>query len=154
MTATIKEALAGVDRDAIQREADELRTQLKNYEDLLALIDRIGIGGPGAIVTMQPEAEVTTTTNGHGGNGHKRLSEKRDLVLAIIGERPGRWTPAEVRDALRARDVDPEAGTPVKNILWQLAKAGTLHAAGGGVYEFPALTVSVDIDPHREVLAA
>ena len=74
------------------------------------------------------------------------MSQKRDAVLSIMGERPGRWTTAEVREALTARGIDPQTGTPVKNILWQLAKAGAVSAAGSGVYEYPPLSTDPD-DP-------
>jgi hypothetical protein len=135
MTETMTRVLHAVDRKAIEREADELRTQLKNYEDLLALLDRIA-----APSSPQP-APATPNGNGHGSHdalGRVSLSEKRALVLEILRSRPGRWTNQAVRDALTERGIDADGGTPVKNVMWNLAQAGELHGYGAGVYEFPA----------------
>jgi hypothetical protein len=119
---------------------DALIEEIREHEAFLALV-----GGTGA--DPEPELKLVAEPNGHAngnGNGHKRLTEKRAAVLEIMGERPGRWTPAQVRKALARRDIDPHAGTPVKNILWHLAKDGTVRAAGNGVYEFPPLNVEAE----------
>lgn len=121
---------------------DELAQDIEQHEAFLALVGDVEATPP------KPDEGASVTngaTNGNGhANGHKRLTEKRAAVLAIMGERPGRWTPAELREALEQRGIDPNAGTPVKNILWHLAKAGEVHASGNGVYEFPALNFSLD----------
>lgn len=145
-TSALARLIAGVDRSEVQREADELREQLADCEALLRLIDRHGTvpdAEPAAESESNGQDRAPTHTN---GNGHKRLSEKRAAVLEIMRERPGRWTNADLRAALAERGIDPKAGTPVKNIMWQLAKNGTVHGSGGGIYEFPALNVSTD-DP-------
>jgi len=144
--------LAPLDRTTVECERDRLREELADYEALLRLIDRHGAG------TNMPAG----TSNGDGdgdGNGsvdptnlnrltnvHRPLSQKRDVVLALMRERPGRWTTGDVRNALADRGIDPKAGTPVKNILWQMAKAELVTAAGSGVYEYPPLSASPD-DP-------
>lgn len=130
--------LAPLDREAVVRERDELREQLEDCEALLRLIDRHQRNGS----DTGPAAE-----NGNGnGNGHAPVARKRDAVLAILRERPGRWENSEMRAALAERGIDPHVGTPVKNIMWRLAKDGTLHASGNGVYEFPGLNVSAHVD--------
>jgi hypothetical protein len=150
MTETMTRVRDAVDRKAIEREADELRAQLKNYEDLLSLLDRID-------TQSSPSDEpVVTNGNGHGTNVHAlervSLSEKRVVILEILRDRPGRWTNQSVRDALTERGIDPDGGTPVKNVMWNLAKAGEIHGSGGGVYDFPAPKAGAT--PQQEVLAA
>jgi hypothetical protein len=149
MHARLSEVLAPLDRESVARERDELREQLEDCEALLRLIDRHqcnehGCGPLADTAAIAPEpADASTRTN---GNGHVRLTRKRDAVLAILREKPGRWHNSEMRTALAERGIDPLAGTPVKNIMWKLAKDGILHASGNGVYEFPALDVSVNDD--------
>ncbi len=155
MTYNLTTFLAPLDRLAVERERDRLREQLADYESLLRLIDRHGTGSDSpepdtqtADATGQP-TPPTTNGNGNGGhgNGHTaRLSEKREIVLTIMGERPGRWATRDLRKALAKRGIDPQAGTPVKNIMWQLAKAGKVTAAGSGIYEYPPLSTTPD-DP-------
>jgi hypothetical protein len=152
MHATLSQVLAPLDRETVEREREELREQLADCEALLRLIDRHQCHGHGCAKatdeTPQETAErADQPANGNGhGNGHVPLTRKRDAVLAMLRERPGRWDTAQVRAALAEQGIDPEAGTPVKNIMWKLAKDGIAHASGGGVYEFPALNVSVDED--------
>jgi hypothetical protein len=152
MPALLSDILAPLDRASVERERDKLREELEDYEALLRLIDRHGAGtdmptapGPAPARDADPPVDAPLAAN-RNGNGHTPLSEKRNIVLAIMRERPGRWSTVDLRKALTERGIDPQAGTPVKNILWQLAKAGTVSAAGSGVYEFPALTESPD-DP-------
>ena len=117
---------------------DELLRDIEQHEAFMALVGEVSATPP------LPDEAASVSNGATNGNGHKRLTEKRAAVLAIMRERPGRWTPAELRDALEQRGIDPNAGTPVKNILWHLAKAGEVHASGNGVYEFPALHVEDD----------
>ncbi len=145
MTPPLNTILAPLDRASVERERDRLREELEDYEALLRLIDRHATGPatPSAATQVAVSDAATAPTNGNGdanGNGHKPLSQKREAVLAILRERPGRWTNADLRAALVERGIDPHAGTPVKNIMWKLAKDGTVHASGNGVYEFPALS--------------
>lgn len=143
MHSTLSTVLAPLDRETVVRERDELREQLEDCEALLRLIDRHGrngrISATPTDAPVEPESvETTSPTNGNG-NGHAPVTRKRDTVLAILREKPGRWDTAEIRAALAERGIDPQAGTPVKNIMWKLAKDNIVHASGGGVYEFPAL---------------
>ena len=136
---------------------DLLRENLAQLEDQRAAIDA-EISKYKAFISFAHKYEPKTQTdarpeNGNGnGGGHKPLSEKREAVLAIMRERPGRWTTKQLRAALAKRGIDPHAGTPVKNILWHLAKAGVVHASGKGVYEFPALSESAN-DREQEAMA-
>jgi hypothetical protein len=146
MPQPLSTILAPLDRVSVENERDRLREELADYEALLRLIDRHG-AGPDSPSAAPPPADQPTNGNGsNGSTGHKTLSEKRDAVLAIMRDRPGRWTTADMRKALASRGIDPHAGTPVKNILWQLAKVGTVSPAGNGVYEFPPLSTKAD-DP-------
>jgi hypothetical protein len=151
MHATLSQALAPLDRETVEREREELREQLADCEALLRLIDRHQCHGHGCAKATDPAPAHATpqetperADQSANGNGHVPLTRKRDAVLAMLRERPGRWDTAQVRAALAEQGIDPEAGTPVKNIMWKLAKDGIAHASGGGVYEFPALNVSVD----------
>jgi hypothetical protein len=117
-------------RTEIEREIDELRRQLEARQDLLAAAARFDRGENGELVV-------------NGGERGTPAPRKRALVLSIMNEQPGHtWTTREVRDALAARGIDPQAGTPVKNILWNLAKEGHVHGAGNGVYRLSVLAAS------------
>jgi hypothetical protein len=150
MTQPLSTILAPLDRVSVEQERDRLREELADYEALLRLIDRHGAGSDAPLAV--PQRGAGQPTNGNGNNGsngsseHKPLTAKRDAVLAILRDRPGRWSTADLRKALAERGIDPHAGTPVKNILWQLAKVGTVTPAGNGVYEFPPLSTKPD-DP-------
>jgi len=167
MHATLSQVLAPLDRETVEREREELREQLADCEALLRLIDRHQRHGHGRAKVADPapaqetpqetaeRADQPANGNGNGhANGHVPLTRKRDAVLAMLRERPGRWDTAQVRAALAQQGIDPRTGTPVKNIMWKLAKDGIAHASGNGVYEFPALNVSVDDDDEQGVLAA
>lgn len=150
MHATLSKVLAPLDREAVKRERDQLREQLEDCEALLRLIDRHQANGHGyASAADTADTQETATIRPANGNSHARLTRKRDTVLAILREKPGRWENGEMRTALAERGIDPNAGTPVKNIMWKLAKDGIVHASGNGVYEFPALTERIP-DHHQE----
>lgn len=167
MHATLSQVLAPLDREMVEREREELREQLADCEALLRLIDRHQCQGHGCAKVADPAPANDTSAepversaehangNGHGhANEHVPLTRKRDAVLAMLREHPGRWDTAQVRAALADQGIDAQAGTPVKNIMWKLAKDGIVHASGNGVYEFPALNVSVNDGDEQEVLAA
>jgi hypothetical protein len=139
MPPAIKNIIESVDRDEVQRVIAELRQQLEACEELLAAVQRFELNANGELVV----------------NGGERLSvtRKRELVLAIMRGQHGRWTTRQVREALAAQGIDPRVGTPIKNILWNLAKEGHVHAVGGGVYELSVLAEGAEHD-HREALAA
>jgi hypothetical protein len=139
MPPAIKQIIEKVDRAEVQRVVDDLRKQLQACEELLAALARFETDANGKVVV----------------NGGERVpaTRKREAVLAIMRERSGPWTIRELRDALSARGIDPEAGTPVKNILWNFAKEGHVHANGNGVYELSVLAGSA-VHDHEEALAA
>jgi hypothetical protein len=127
-------------RAEIEREVDELLRQLEARQELLAAAARFEIDEQGELVVS-------------GGERGTPAARKRELILGIMRERPGEWTTREVRDVLAEHGIDPEAGTPVKNILWNFAKEGYVEAKGNGVYELSAPTVGAEHD-QPEVLAA
>lgn len=139
MPPALKQIINSLDRAEVQREIDELRSQIEAYEALLAAVGRFETNENGEIAIASAD--------------RVSLSRKREVVRAILRERPGAWTTGQVRDALTARGIDPDAGTPVKNVLWHLAKRGEISAAGSGVYEFSALNGSAD-HVRKEALAA
>src|SRR4051812_7479477 len=53
-------------------------------------------------------------------SGLRRVTrkEKADVSRELIEARPGRWTTVQLRAALTERGIDPQAGTPTKNILY------------------------------------
>jgi len=127
-------------RAEIEREVDDLRRQIEARQDLLTAAARFDKGENGELVVS-------------GGERGTPASRKRALVLAVMNERPDHaWTTRELRDALAARGIDPRGGTPVKNILWNLAKEGHVNGAGNGVYQLSTLTRSVGHE--QEVQAA
>ncbi len=139
MPPAIQTIIESVDRAEVERAIDELRQQIEAYEELLAAVGRFGTGENGELVVS--------------GGERAPASRKREVILAIMSKRPGHWTTRELRDALAARAINPQAGTPVKNVLWTLAKEGRVRAVGNGVYELSALTGSAEPD-HEEARAA
>jgi hypothetical protein len=139
MPPVLQNIIDNVDPTEIQKAIDELRAQLQACEDLLTAVTRFGLDADGKLVV----------------SGGERVSaaRKREMVLSVMGERPGTWSTREVREALAEHGIDPDAGTPVKNILWQLGREGQVSAAGSGIYELSALTRSTEPD-QAEVLAA
>lgn len=140
MPPAIQAIIESVDRAEVARAIDELRQQIEAYEELLAAIGRFGTGDNGELVV----------------NGGERApaSRKREVILAVMSEQPDRgWKARELSDALASRAINPQAGTPVKNILWTLAKEGHVRAVGNGVYELSALIGSAEPD-HEEARAA
>jgi hypothetical protein len=127
-------------RAEIEREIDELRRQLEARQELLAAAARFGTGENGELVV-------------NGGERGTPASRKRELLLATMRERPDHdWTTRELRYSLDARGIDPQAGTPVKNILWTLAKEGHVNRAGEGMYRLS--TLARGVAPEQEVQAA
>ncbi len=116
---------------SVRANVRELRQRLAKEEAFLAeLEDRVP-----AVETPAPPAPAAVAPETRPGLSR---GEKKQRVWALIQTRPGRWTAAEVRDALRADGItDPDAGTPVKNVLWLLAKEGKGISLGGGAYDFP-----------------
>lgn len=156
MHASLSTVLAPLDREAVLRERDELREQLEDCEALLRLINRHQhnetVAEPQEASDFIKRVVAAEAASGNGnGNEHVPVTRKRDTVLAILRQRPGRWSNADMRSELAARGIDPQAGTPVKNIMWKLAKDGIVHASGNGVYEFPALNVSANGDEQEAV---
>jgi hypothetical protein len=139
MPPAIQQIIEKMDRAEVQRAVDDLRKQLQACEDLLAVLARFETDANGTIVV----------------NGGERVpaTRKREAVLAAMRGRPGPWTIREVRDALTDAGIDPDAGTPVKKILWNFAKEGHVNANGNGVYELSVLAQGAEPD-HEEALAA
>ena len=63
-----------------------------------------------------------------GRTGLRRVPnrEKVDVILQLLQDAPGPLTPKEVREGLRSRGIDPDAGTEVKRVLWQLGRDGDI----------------------------
>jgi hypothetical protein len=140
MPPAIQQIIEKVDRAEVQRVVDDLRKQLQACEELLAALGRFEMDANGRIVV----------------NGGERVpaTRKREAVLAIMRERPGPWSIRELRDALSDAGIDPDAGTPVKKILWNFAKEGHINANGNGVYELSVLAGSAGGHDREEALAA
>jgi hypothetical protein len=140
MSPTITSVIQTLDRAEVRRAIDELRRQIEAYEALLEAVARFETDKNGDLAIND--------------GGHATLSRKREAVLEIMRERPGRWTTSEIRDALAARGINPQAGTPVKNVLWNLAKAGHVRAIGNGVYELSVLAERAGAITQQEAIAA
>jgi hypothetical protein len=134
-------------RDAVRRNVAELRQTLAKEEAFLAELEarvprerrplreamkQRANGQPEPQQAPEPPIVLRQLSRG----------DKTKLALAYIDQRPGRWTTAQMRAALEHSGVDPEAGTPVKNILWHIAKSGRGESAGHGAYDFPAASDS------------
>jgi hypothetical protein len=135
MPPAIKSIIEQVDRAALVSAIDDLRHQLEACEELLAALVRFETG----------EAA--------NSNGRVSAAQKRELMLAIMRERVGPWSTREVREALNERGIDTHTGTPIKNLLWNLAKEGLLDTVSTGTYQIAALSGSAEID-RKGALAA
>lgn len=134
MPEALMSIIEQVDRVALVQAIEELRDQLEACEELLAALVRF---------------ETGETTD----EGRISAAQKRELVLSIMRERVGPWTTREIRDALKERGIDTNTGTPVKNLLWNLAREGLLTKVSTGAYQVAALTGSGHAG-HEEALAA
>jgi hypothetical protein len=133
----------------VRRNVAEMRKALAKEESFLAELEARVSGVPAkAPLPPEPSGPPGSWSGGvvpgavfpPDDTPPRRISrkEKAALVRAMIEERRGRWLIAQVRNALRAQGVDPDAGTPIKNILYSFVHDdhwGT--ALGGGEYDFP-----------------
>ncbi len=79
--------------------------------------------------------------------GERDIEEKRQAILNLLQRDPSRtWSPAQVRKALREQGfTDPDTGSPVRNLLWRLAKDGKTINPKKGVYAIaPTAAPSVE----------
>ncbi len=132
-------------RAAVRANVHDLRQRLAKEEVFLAELEaRVPAERAAAPTRRADEAQEPAATAAEVRPAISR-GEKKQRVWALIQQRPGRWTAAEMRDALRDAGIaDPDAGTPVKNVLWLLAKEGKGDSLGGGAYDFPAERVEED----------
>ena len=132
------EELVGV----VRRNVAELRKSLAKEESFLAELEaRLPPTEPEPQrPTPKSEDAVPPTPTPVAASGLRRLPRqaKTEIALRYIDARPGLWSTKQMRAALTADGIDPEAGTPVKNILWHIAKDGRGHSVGHGEYDFPA----------------
>jgi hypothetical protein len=134
----------------VRRRIEELEEEAAQEREFLARLEAYAGGLEVASTPSRPESNPITARLRERGSepvvqprldgvtGRRvPLSEKRQLAWQLIEARPGRWTTNDMRAALADRGVDPNAGTPVKNLLWAFAQDGRGTGLGGGVYEFP-----------------
>jgi hypothetical protein len=145
LAAAVRQNIARLRRDLAQEE--EFLAQLEARTRTTSATARDLAPQPARLEPAPATPRIATSASLTVRRGR---SEKRDMVRTLVTERPGRWSTRQIRDALTERGVDPEAGTPVKNILWQLAKEGFGKPLGGGEYEFPAPSVNGDAGHERE----
>lgn len=76
---------------------------------------------------------------------------KRTLILEALKGQPTRlWKPAQVRKALVERGIpDPDAGTPIRNLMWRMAKEGTIARPRDGLYAVASAEVAREPDEQR-----
>ncbi len=140
----------------VRRNIARLRQELADEESFLARLEKHAATGPTAPQSGFPTPEprpVETAATGVGATTSGRLAgrgEKKSLVRQIVSERPGRWSTRQIREELIELGIDPDAGTPVKNVLWQLAKEGLGSSLGSGEYEFPAPSADGNGDGPQE----
>jgi hypothetical protein len=131
-----------------ERKIERLRAQIAAEERFLKELRKRVPSPPTvreAALSIPMESVESPVDGGHRGaaiqavaeaNSGRRASrvEKRMIALAAMCERPGTWTTKDLDRVYREKDIDPEAGTPAKNILWHLAREGFADALGGGSY--------------------
>ena len=112
-------------RKRVPKTTETVRTVQELPPRLIEQVDRLRVEDARVQIEMAPAA-----TEGR----HATRGEKTDIARKAIRARPGEWK-ASLLDAIyRQRGINPKAGTPSKNILWNLAKEGEMVALGDGVY--------------------
>ena len=135
----------------VRQNIERLRRELAEEESFLARLERYSAeaGTTGTRPSVQEPFPGPVDYTKFGLRVAAR-GEKKDLIRQIVSERPGRWSTGEMREALSERGIAADAGTPVKNVLWQLAQEGFMTSLGSGEYEFPARSADGDGEEPEE----
>jgi len=125
------EELAGRVRQKIEKRRLELEEdprfrELREDERFLERLEaHMADTGQGRAVSEKPR-DPAPATNSNGGLRKVKAGEKGKAIIALLAEH-GRQRPKVLRERLRQQGIDPDAGTEVKRVLWQLAKDGQLE---------------------------
>ncbi len=155
---TMIEAASAVDEHALQAELGALQAELQelnlqmqqrqyalNLKQMLAQQhSQVVMGFPGQPIPGVQFNLGFAGTHPSGatlGAGARQpdIETKRQAVLDLLRLQPGRtWSPAQVRRALIERGMsDPDAGTPIRNLMWKMEKDRLLEKPRAGVYVLP-----------------
>jgi hypothetical protein len=122
----VEERLAQADREA--QEVERRRAALQKIAEGLRELNG-------------DAPQLCTPTDGHmTGSGSENLNghpRGREAVRIIVGERPGLWRLAALRDEMRNRGWFTSAKA-VEVAVTRLCATGEGRRAGKGLYEFPA----------------
>jgi hypothetical protein len=133
---------------AVRKRVADMRHELATEEAFLAELEKRVPGPPRGSESAanvldtameQGRAAIQRATDVVEGSGLRRVSrkEKAGVARELIEARPGQWTTVELREALRAQGIDPDGGTPVKNIMFSFVHDDRWgKALGGGAYDF------------------
>jgi hypothetical protein len=80
-----------------------------------------------------------TVSSGGSGVPHVDAATKRQAILEVMREQPGRpWKPAEIKRVLGLRGMqNADDGTPIRNLLWKMQQDGLLERPAAGAYQLP-----------------
>jgi hypothetical protein len=122
-----------------ERKIDRLRAQLATEERFLKDLRKRMPAAPSPRVEVVPRLTLPVDTVQPVPVAPGRQAsrpEKRALALAAMRAQPGTWTTKDLEGVFISKGIDPNAGTPAKNILWHLSREGLVEPAGHGAYHF------------------
>lgn len=137
----IHEVFAEFDDQTLQGEINLLQAQLQELNrraqersyalTLKQMLAQRPQGLPQAVAA--PVAPRPSTT---AQFGETDIEGKREAILDVLRQNPNRaWSPAQIRKILAERGIpDPDAGTPIRNLMWRMARDGLLDRPRAGVY--------------------
>lgn len=123
LAARVREKVAERRREL---EADPKFRELQEEERFLARLES-HIASHGSPQSVAPSPQLDGSAGVDSPSLRRvKAGEKGEAILALLKQH-GRQQPKVLRERLRQQGIDPEAGTEVKRVLWQLAKENKLR---------------------------
>jgi hypothetical protein len=126
-------------KEQLRREIATQQQSLDDNRKFLAELERRTESTPALNVARRRPTRTPQITEALAEEGLRQIKagEKGEIIIEILRE-GGRQSPKAIKGALRERGIDPDAGTEVKRVLWQLAKDEKIvRHPDAREYEFP-----------------
>lgn len=135
MLSTLRPGQVREEAEKLKSEADQLQRQARA---LAAMADALEgeLGGTDALPTAH-----RGNGNGNGNGSPARPSNKRPMILQVVGERPTpSWSPKEIHSSLIAKNlIDPHTSLDsIRVTLKRMFERGELARDTEGLYTLPA----------------
>ncbi len=150
------EELAARVREKVERQRRELENDprfrdLRENERFLARLEE-----EVASVSSQPAQKAQPSVAADPeptASSLRRLKagEKAEAIVLLLRHH-GRQTPKDLRNRMRDQGIDPDAGTEVKRVLWQLAQEKKiLRDAETSEYSLPGAALNGSVPASEEL---